>query len=132
MKGRGIFKTNSIVFKFSVPLTIILVILFSVLLLSNIYSLEVVRNHFLNNARNTLEIYVENMHNNLSIYSKDLTEVFENNIDIAMDRSNTDESSDYFKDMQLMNALKAKVSNNYSSDIPNEEASTFIIDFPRI
>lgn len=116
MRGGSMFKTNSIVFKFLVPLTIILFILFSVLLLSNIYSLEVVRNHFLNNARNTLEIYVENIHNNLSIYSKDLTEVFENNIDIAIDRSNNGDDSSYFQDIQLMNALKAKVSNNYSSD----------------
>lgn len=116
MKGGGIFKTNSIIFKFSVPLTIILVILLSVLLLSNIYSLEVVRNHFFNNARNTLTIYAENIHNNLNIYAKDLTEVFENNIDIATDHSGTGGNSDYFKNMRLMNALKAKMSNNYSSD----------------
>lgn len=108
--------TNSIVFKFSASLTVILIILFSVLLLSNIYSLEVVQNHSLNNSRNTLAIYVENIRNHLNIYSKDLIEVFENHIDAAMDESNPSESGRYFKFMQLTNALKAKMSNDYSSD----------------
>ncbi|WP_235439918.1 hypothetical protein [Paenibacillus sp. DMB20] len=107
---------NSIVYKFSASLTIILVILFSVLVLSNIYSLEVVRNQTLNNSKNTLAIYVENIHNNLNIFSKDLTEVFENNIDTATNYANSSESSQYFKSMHLMNALKAKMTNNYSSD----------------
>lgn len=116
MEGVRRIIMNSIVYKFSASLTIILVILFSVLVLSNIYSLEVVRNQTLNNSKNTLAIYVENIHNNLNIFSKDLTEVFENNIDTATNYANSSESSQYFKSMHLMNALKAKMTNNYSSD----------------
>jgi len=107
---------NSIVYKFSAALTIILGILFTVLLLSNLYSLEVVRNQSLSNSRNTLAIYVENIHNMLNIYSKDLMEVFENNIDTALDDLSAGESGRYFKSVQLMNALKTKTSNNFSSD----------------
>lgn len=43
MKAGGLFTRKSIVFRFFVPFTLILAILFTVLLLSNIYSLEVVR-----------------------------------------------------------------------------------------
>lgn len=107
---------NSIVYKFSAALTIILGILFTVLLLSNLYSLEVVRTQSLNNSRNTLAIYVENIHNMLTIYSKDLIEVFENNIDTALDDWSAGESGRYFKSFQLMNALKTKTSNSFSSD----------------
>ncbi|MFC5407158.1 sensor histidine kinase [Cohnella soli] len=109
-------KTNSIVYKFAVSLTLILAILLTVLLVSNIYSLAVVRQNSLNSSRNTLAIYVESIHNYLNICSKDLLEVFENNIDTATEYSHLNESDRYFKSAQWMNALKAKTSNNDSSD----------------
>ncbi|WP_276357249.1 sensor histidine kinase [Cohnella caldifontis] len=108
--------TNSIVYKFSAQLTVILVILFAVLLLSNVYSLEVVRNQSMNHSRNTLAIYVENIRNDLNLYAKDLTEVFENNVDTAADLAGAGESVRYFKSVQLMNALKSKMSSAESSD----------------
>ncbi|MHA6530059.1 sensor histidine kinase [Paenibacillus sp. BAC0078] len=109
-------RTNSIVFKFSVQLTAILAILLSVLVLSNIYSLEVVRNNALTSSRNTLALYQANIHNNFNNFSKDLTEVFNNNIDAAVNFAYLDESSRYFKAQELKNTLLSKMSNDYSSD----------------
>ncbi|WP_438496044.1 sensor histidine kinase [Paenibacillus sp. IHBB 3054] len=109
-------RTNSIVFKFSVQITVILAILLSILVLSNMYSLEVVRSNALTSSRNTLAIYQANIHNNFNNFTKDLTEVFNNNIDAAVNFAYLDESSRYFKAIQLKNSLMAKMSNDYSSD----------------
>lgn len=124
--------TNSIVYKFSISLTIILVILFSVLILSNVYSLEVVQNQMLSNSRNTLTIYERNIHNSLNVFSKDLNEVFENNIDSAMEYPQLNASNQYFKSLQLANALKAKMSNAYSADamfIKLSDVDPVIVEF---
>ncbi|WP_245954829.1 sensor histidine kinase [Paenibacillus flagellatus] len=123
---------NSIVYKFSAALTVILGILFTVLLLSNLYSLEVVRNQSLSNSRNTLSIYVGNIHSMLNIYSKDLMEVFETNIDAAMDDWTAGDSGRYFKSVQLRNALKTKTSGSFSSDgmfIKLPDNREFIVQF---
>ncbi|ULO08996.1 histidine kinase [Paenibacillus sp. 19GGS1-52] len=109
-------RTNSIVFKFSVQMTVILAILLSILVLSNIYSLEVVRSNALTSSHNTLAIYQANIHNNFNNFSKDLIEVFDNNIDIAVNEANMDESNRYFKVQELKNNLMAKMTNDYSSD----------------
>ncbi|WP_019909470.1 sensor histidine kinase [Paenibacillus sp. HW567] len=109
-------RTNSIVFKFSVQLTVILAILLSVLVLSNVYSLGVVRNNALTSSRNTLALYQANIHNNFNNFSKDLTEVFNNNIDAAVNFAYLDEGSRYFKAQELKNTLLSKMSNDYSSD----------------
>lgn len=116
MKAGGLFTRKSIVFRFFVQFTIILAILFSVLLISNIYSLEVVRTQSVSNSRNTLGIYVENIHSKLNLYAKDLTEVFENEIDAATGYERLNESDRYFREIQLLDALKAKTSNNDASD----------------
>ncbi|WP_337098264.1 sensor histidine kinase [Paenibacillus sp. YIM B09110] len=109
-------RTNSIVFKFSLQLTVIVAILFSVLVLSNIYSLAVVRNNSIASSNNTLAIYEANIHNYFNNFERDLTEVFENNIDLTIDFGKLNESSRYFKSMQLRNALAAKMTRNDSSD----------------
>ncbi|OKP95212.1 sensor histidine kinase [Paenibacillus sp. P46E] len=109
-------RTNSIVFKFSLQMTVILAILLSILVLSNIYSLEVVRSNALTSSRNTLALYQANIHNNFNNFSKDLIEVFDNNIDAAVNVASLDESSRYFKVQQLKNNLLAKMANDYSSD----------------
>ncbi|MBW4839849.1 MAG: histidine kinase [Paenibacillaceae bacterium] len=116
MKAGGLFTRKSIVFRFFVPFTLILAILFTVLLLSNIYSLEVVRTQSISNSRNTLGIYVENIHSKLNLYAKDLTEVFENQIDAATEYDRLKGSDRYFREIALLDALKAKASNNDSSD----------------
>ncbi|MEK5491766.1 histidine kinase [Paenibacillus sp. FSL R7-0297] len=109
-------RTNSIIFKFSLQMTVILVILLSILVLSNIYSLEVVRSNALTSSRNTLALYQANIHNNFNNFSKDLIEVFDHNIDTAVNTAGMDESSRYFKVQQLKTNLQAKMAGGYSSD----------------
>ncbi len=109
-------RTNSIVFRFSMQLTIIVAILFAVLVLSNVYSLEVVSNNTRDGARNTLSLYQANIRNYLNNFSKDLTEVFENNVDAANDYEQLDENGRYFRSIQLKKALAAKMSANDASD----------------
>jgi len=110
-------RTNSIVFKFSVQLTIILAILFSVLVISNIYSLEVVQNNSKTNSRNLLAIYKANIQNNFSNSAEDLIEVFEAHVDSALSMDQLDENGRYFKSIQLANALSMKMSRDASSDV---------------
>lgn len=127
-----IFTRNSIVFRLFIPFAIILSILFLVLLLSNIYSLKVVRTQSISNSRNTLGIYVENIHSKLSLYSKDLTEVFVNQIEMATEHERLSEGERYFREIALLDALKSKASNNDSSDglfIKFPDDSTTLVQF---
>ncbi|MEK5030882.1 histidine kinase [Paenibacillus sp. FSL R7-0302] len=109
-------RTNSIVFKFALQMTVILAILLSILVLSNIYSLEVVRSNALTSSRNTLALYQANIHNNFNNFSKDLIEVFDHNVDTAVNSAGMDENSRYFKVQQLKNSLQAKIVGDNSSD----------------
>ncbi|MEK4850754.1 histidine kinase [Paenibacillus sp. FSL H7-0756] len=109
-------RTNSIVFKFSLQMTVILAILLSILVLSNIYSLEVVRSNALTSSRNTLALYQANIHNNFNNFSKDLIEVFDHNVDAAVNSAGMDENSRYFRVQQLKNSLQAKIAGDNSSD----------------
>lgn len=109
-------RTNSIVFKFSLQMTVILAILLSILVLSNIYSLEVVRSNALTSSRNTLALYQANIHNNFNNFSKDLIEVFDHNVDAAVNSAGMDENNRYFKVQQLKNSLQSKIAGDNSSD----------------
>lgn len=109
-------RTNSIVFKFALQMTVILAILLSILVLSNIYSLEVVRSNALTSSRNTLALYQANIHNNFNNFSKDLIEVFDHNVDAAVNSAGMDENSRYFRVQQLKNSLQAKIAGDNSSD----------------
>ncbi|MHA7966502.1 sensor histidine kinase [Paenibacillus sp. CAU 1782] len=108
--------TNSLVFRFSIQLTIVIVILFSVLALSNVYSLEVVRGNYESYARNTLAIYKTDMHNRFNNYVKDLLEVLDNNLDQASRYPSWSEEERYFQSTQLRAALSAKMARNGASD----------------
>lgn len=109
-------RTNSIVFKFALQMTVILAILLSILVLSNIYSLEVVRSNALTSSRNTLALYQANIHNNFNNFSKDLIEVFDHNVDAAVNSAGMDENNRYFRVQQLKNSLQSKIAGDNSSD----------------
>lgn len=109
-------RKKGIVYRFSMQLTIIVIILLAVLVLSNVYSLAVVSHNTMNNARNTLSLYQANIRNDLGSFSKDLTEVFENNVETATGYERLNESERYFKSMQLKKALTVKMSGNDASD----------------
>ncbi|MFC6334483.1 sensor histidine kinase [Paenibacillus septentrionalis] len=109
-------RTNSIVFKFSLQVTLILVILITVLVMSNVYSLEVVRNNSLANSQGTLAIHKSNVQHAFNSYERDLIDVFENNIDLASSLIDLDTNTSYLRQIQLRNALQIKMSRNESSD----------------
>ncbi|WP_261301633.1 sensor histidine kinase [Paenibacillus andongensis] len=109
-------KPVSLVFKFSLQITLILAILVAVLIISNVYSFNVVETNIVNNSKYTMGIHINNIQNRLNSVSKDLNEVFENHIDDVVLFPKKDESSKYFEALRLKNALLSKVSNNESID----------------
>lgn len=109
-------RTNSLIFKFSLQLTIIVSILIVVLVASNLYSFDVVRNNTLASARNTLSLYQANIHNYLDNFSKDLSEVFVSNADLAGNFESLDEGRRYLATMQFKQSLASKISANEPSD----------------
>ncbi|MBP2898796.1 hypothetical protein J8340_22605 [Escherichia coli] len=84
--------------------------------MSNIYSLEVVRNNSLANSQGTLAIHKSNVQHAFNSYERDLIDVFENNIDMASSLIDLDTNTSYLRQIQLRNALQIKMSRNESSD----------------
>ncbi|MGO4270929.1 sensor histidine kinase, partial [Paenibacillus sp. TAF58] len=109
-------KPVSFVYKFSLQITLILAILVAVLIISNVYSFNVVETNIVNNSKYTMGIHIANIQNRLNSVSKDLNEVFENHIDDVVVYPKKDESNKYFDALRLKNALLSKVSNNESID----------------
>lgn len=109
-------KPVSFVYKFSLQITLILAILVAVLIISNVYSFNVVETNIVNSSKYTMGIHITNIQNRLNSVSKDLNEVFENHIDDVVLYPKKDESSKYFEALSLKNALLSKVSNNESID----------------
>lgn len=123
-------RTNSIVYKLAFQLTVILVILFFIMILSNVYSLNVVQTHSLTSSQNTLRLYKVTIQNSLENFSTDLIEIFENYIDSAVNFENLDETGQYFNSLELKNALMMKMTRKDSSDlmfIKIESSDTLLI-----
>ncbi|BBH20545.1 sensor histidine kinase YesM [Paenibacillus baekrokdamisoli] len=109
-------KQVSLVHKFSLRITSILAILVAVLIISNVYSFNVVETNMVNNSKYTMGIHINNIQNSLNSVSKDLDEVFENNIDDVVLYPQKDESGKYFDALRLKNMIISKVSNNENID----------------
>lgn len=109
-------RMNSIVYKMASRLTIILVILFMVLVTSNVYSLNVVQANYYTSSQNTLNLYHVNIQNYLDNASRDLLEVFETHSETAYNLDHLNETEMYFKSLELKNSLMAKMSHESSSD----------------
>ncbi|WP_171691280.1 sensor histidine kinase [Paenibacillus germinis] len=125
-------KPVSFVYKFSLQITLILAILVAVLIISNVYSFNVVETNIVNNSKYTMGIHITNIQNRLNSVSKDLNEVFENHIDDVVVYPKKDESNKYFDALRLKNALLSKVSNNESLDalfILEPSEHLFLIQF---
>ncbi|MDF2652565.1 MAG: putative sensor with domain [Paenibacillus sp.] len=125
-------KPVSFVYKFSLQITLILAILVAVLIISNVYSFNVVETNIVNNSKYTMGIHITNIQNRLNSVSKDLNEVFENHIDDVVVYPKKDESNKYFDALRLKNALLSKVSNNESIDalfILEPSEHLFLIQF---
>lgn len=118
MNGESqMIRTNSIIFKLTWQLSVIVGILFSVLAISNLYSLEVIQNNALTSSKNTLGLYKANIENSLDNYARDMIEVFDSTIEVALSMEHSDENGRYFQAMELKQALAMKMSSNESSEL---------------
>lgn len=109
-------KPHSIVKKMMIQMTLILVILLSTLILSNLYSLKVVRSHVVESSENTLAVYINSIQNRLESTSKDLLEVFDENIDSMVSLSKADENRRVLESIRLQGELSSKLSNREAAD----------------
>lgn len=106
---------NSLVFKLTIGTVLVMVILFFVLITSNIYSLYVVKNNTVNSAMNAIKIYINDMDNNLDNATKDLNEIISNTENIA-DLGSDSESIRYFSSNKLNDILSSRINNNKNVD----------------
>lgn len=109
-------RTNSIVYKMASRLTIILLILLTILVTSNVYSLNVVQTNYYTSSQHTLNLYRVTIQNYLDNVSRDLLEVFETHADMSYNILKEDETGLYFKSLELKHTLMAKMSHDSSSD----------------
>lgn len=119
-------KQHSMIRKITVQMTVILTILLATLILSNFYSLEVVRKNQIASSKNTLAIFINSIQNSLNNTSRDLLEVFDTQINSFSTFGTKDESQKYFEAIRLQEILASKVSNTSGSDglfisVPNED-----------
>ena len=123
---------DSLVYKITISLTFIVAILLTVLILSNIYSLNVVTANMVNASQSQLAIYMNSIRSNLNGASKDLNEISAKYLDSIADYRNKSELDRVFSAVQIRDALSAKVLNNNTEDglfvmIPDEEL--FLVQF---
>jgi methyl-accepting chemotaxis protein len=109
-------KRQSLVFKFSLQITLILFLLLAVLILSNLYSFNVIRSNIESNARYTMGIHINNIEHSLGSVTKDLTEIYENNLDSAALYPHEDSIRKYLEAMRWKNELMFKVASNDNID----------------
>lgn len=106
---------NSLVIKLSMATVLVMTILFSVLIISNIYSLHVVKSNVINSAMNEIKIHINDMDNCLNNTVNDLNEIYLNIDDIGDLKSNS-ESVRYFAAKRLQDILKERSERNRNID----------------
>lgn len=106
---------NSLVFKITIGTASVMAILFSVLIISNLYSLYIVKSNMINSTTNELKIHIRDMDNSLNNGVKDLNEISLNLDDINRLKSDN-ESIRYFASIKLYDILSNKVSDINSAD----------------
>ena len=106
---------KSLVFKLTGATLLVMGILFSVLVISNIYSIYVVKNNTVNSAINEAKIYINDMDNSFDNATMDLNEIFTNADDI-LNLNSDNESIKYFASNRLVNILSARINNNKGTD----------------
>ena len=115
MKIKRNIHKNSLVFKISAGTALVMIILFAVLIISNLYSLYVVRTNTINSAMNEMRIHVRDIDNSLSNAVNDLNEVAMNIDDITALKS-SNESERYFSTIRLTDILKERISLSKTTD----------------
>lgn len=120
---------NSLVFKLTAGTVAVMIILFSVLITSNLYSLHVVKTNTINSAMNEMRIHIRDMNNSLSNAVNDLNEIALNINDIVNLKSNN-ESVRYFAAMRLTDILSERIAISRTTDslaIYNPEYDTLLM-----
>lgn len=106
---------DSLVFKITIGTAAVIAILFSVLIISNLYSLNVVKSNMINSSLNELKIYTKDMDNSFNNGERDLNEIFLSLDDMSRLRSDN-ESIRYFASIKLNGILSDKISSINNTD----------------
>lgn len=109
-------RKRSLVYKTSIRIAMITFILLIVLILSNVYSFNVVQKNVLNSTRNTSAVYINDIENSLNSVTKELNEVSLKYVDNIWNYPNMGELAKYLAASQLRDVFLTKVTNNENLD----------------
>lgn len=107
---------NSLVFKITAGTSVVMIVLFSVIITSNLYSLHVIRTNTVNSALNEMKIHNRDINYTLNNALKDLNDAALNVNDIS-DLNNGNESERYFAAIRLANVLAERISSSSKTDV---------------
>jgi sensor histidine kinase YesM len=107
---------HSLVYKASIRIAMIIAILLVVLVLSNVYSLNVVQKNALTSTRNTSYVYINNIENSLNSITKDLNEVSVKYADNIWSYPNMGELAKFMAATQLRDVFLTKLTSNENID----------------
>ncbi len=107
---------NSLVFKFVLGMASATLVFFSMLIISNIYSLSVIRNNIINSAENEMKIHMRDINNSFSNAIDDLNEIALNYSTLS-DLTKNDESQRYFASIKLSDILSERMNISKTTDI---------------
>lgn len=114
MNQRNVGK--SLVFKASIRIMLIVIILLAVLILSYIYSMRVLTNNMLSSTQNTAVIYINNIENSLNSITKELNEISLKNLDKITGYKKLGDLDRYLASVQLREIFVIKLVNNENID----------------
>jgi sensor histidine kinase YesM len=115
---------NSLVLKFVLGMASATFVFFSMLIISNAYSLSVIRNNIVNSAENEMKIHMRDINNSFSNALDDLNEIALN-YSILSELKNNDESKRYFASIKLSDVLSERINISKTTDI----LSVYSVDY---
>lgn len=107
---------NSLVFKITAGTSVVMIVLFSVIITSNFYSLHVIRTNTVNSAMNEMKVHNRDINYTLNNAVKDLNDAALNVNDIS-DLNHGNESERYFASIRLANILAERISSSTKTDV---------------
>jgi len=107
---------KSLIYRITVSLTFIIAILVTVLILSNVYSLEVIKTNMINACQSQLSIYLSSIQGNFTEASRDLNEISVKFIENAINYGNESELNRYFLATELRGNGTAGCLNHENND----------------
>jgi len=107
---------KSLIYRITVSLTFIIAILVIVLILSNIYSLEIIKSNMINACQSRLSIYLSSIQSCFADASRDLNEISVKYIENAINYGNESELNKYFLATELRDVLSTKIMTSNTKD----------------